>query len=325
MEIRPVDHCDVAVLVDNVTDILSSVPKSVTGQIANVFKAGAKEVSGECLCCAHWGLSLVVTVQRGPTKHTLLFDSGPEGYTVERNGNRLGIDFASIDAAMFSHGHWDHVGGMTKALKLIYDANGGKKIPVHVNDGMFIRRGGKRSEDDPIIPHKELPSKDELEAAGSEVISAEEARTLREDTFYISGEIPRVTPYEKGLPGHMKDLGAGWEPDPWIMDERYAAVHLKGKGIVVFTACSHAGVINVLKNAREVFDPVPLYGVMGGFHLSGAACEAIIPETIEDLKPFNLKMIIPGHCTGWRAVHKLVETFGEDSVVPSSVGQSHQF
>jgi 7,8-dihydropterin-6-yl-methyl-4-(beta-D-ribofuranosyl)aminobenzene 5'-phosphate synthase len=64
---------------------------------------------------------------------------------------------------------------------------------------------------------------------------------------------------------------------------------------------------------------------MGGFHLSGKECETIIPETIEDLKKFNLKIIVPGHCTGWRAVHKLVEVFGEDMVVMSAVGQSYSF
>jgi len=324
MKLLPIDRCEVMVLVDNVMDILSTAPSSVTGHIPNILKAGAKEISGKCLCCAHWGLSLVITVQHGISKHTLLFDSGPEGDTVDRNGSRLGLDFASIDAAMFSHGHWDHVGGMMTALKLIHEANHGKKIPVHVNDGMFVHRG-IRTGDDTVVPFEDLPGKEELEEVGGSVISTENERSLLENTFYISGEIPRVTPYEKGLPPHVKDTGSGWEPDPWIMDERYTAVHIKDKGIVVFTACSHAGVINVLKNAREVFDPIPLYGVMGGFHLSGKACEAIIPETIEDLKSFNLKLIIPGHCTGWRAVHKLVETFGEETVIMSAVGQSHQF
>jgi len=46
---------------------------------------------------------------------------------------------------------------------------------------------------------------------------------------------------------------------------------------------------------------------MGGFHLSGKECEAIIPETIRDIHEFNLNLIIPGHCTGWRAIQKLVE------------------
>lgn len=324
MNIEPVDRCDVVVLVDNVTDILSSIPDSITGEVANVFKAGAKELSGRCLCCAHWGLSLVITAERGPARRTLLFDTGPEGYAVERNGDRLGLDFASIDAAMFSHGHWDHVGGMVKALELIREAKGGQKTPLHVNDGMFVRRG-LRTPDGTVIPFAEVPSKTALEQAGGEVIFTETERSLLDGMFFVSGEIPRVTPYEKGLPPHVKDLGSGWEPDPWIMDERYAAVHVRGLGMIVFTACSHAGVINVLTHAREVFDPVPLYGVMGGFHLSGAACEAIIPETVEDLKAFDLKMIVPGHCTGWRAVHKLVEAFGEDRVVPSAVGRTHRF
>ena len=324
MNLKPVDLCDVNVLIDNVMDILSTAPASVTGHVSNVIKAGATELSGKCLCCAHWGLSLVITVQQNDTKRTVLFDSGPEGATVERNGNRLGIDFSAIDAAMFSHGHWDHVGGMTSALRLISEANGGARIPLHVNDGMFVHRG-IRVGDDKVIPFEDLPTKSELERLGASIVSMEKEHTLLDDTFYISGEIPRVTSYEVGLPPHVKDIGNGWEPDPFIMDERYAAVHIKDKGIVVFTACSHAGVINVLKNAREVFDPIPLYAVMGGFHLSGMACEAIIPETIEDMKAFNLKIIVPGHCTGWRATHKLVETFGEDVVVMSAVGQSHSF
>jgi 7,8-dihydropterin-6-yl-methyl-4-(beta-D-ribofuranosyl)aminobenzene 5'-phosphate synthase len=324
MKIEPVDRCEVVVLVDNVTDILSTIPASITGEVANVFKAGAKELSGSCLCCAHWGLSLVIAAERGDAKHTLLFDTGPEGVTVERNGDRLGVDFAAVDAAMFSHGHWDHVGGMIRALELIRDAKGGRATPLHVNEGMFIRRGMK-TPDGAVIPFADVPGRVALEAAGAEVVFTEAGAGLLDDMFAVSGEIPRVTPYEKGLPPHVKDVGAGWEPDPWIMDERYAAVHVKDKGIIVFTACSHAGVINVLKHAREAFAPVPLYGVMGGFHLSGGACEAIIPETVEDMKQFDLQMIVPGHCTGWRAIHKLVEAFGEDRVVPSAVGRTHHF
>lgn len=324
MNLKQVDQCDVTVLIDNVMDLLSTTSDSVTGQIANVLKAGATERSGRCLCCAHWGLSLLITVQQGTSRKTLLFDSGPEEETLERNGDRLGIDFGSVDAAMFSHGHWDHVGGMVAALRLISAAREGEKIPIHVNDGMFVQRGIRVSERR-YIPFQNLPTKSELEEAGATVYAADEEHGLLEDMFYISGEIPRVTSYEKGLPRHVKDLGNGWEPDPWIMDERYAAIRIKDKGIVVFTACSHAGVINVLRNARKTFDPIPLYGIMGGFHLSGNECETRIAQTIEDMKAFNLQMIVPGHCTGWRAFHRLVDAFGEGTVVMSAVGQSHRF
>jgi hypothetical protein len=64
-------------------------------------------------------------------------------------------------------------------------------------------------------------------------------------------------------------------------------VNVTGKGLVVFTACSHAGVINVLRHARDSFPGTPLYAVMGGFHLSGPN-EGIIPQTVEAMRAFNL-------------------------------------
>jgi 7,8-dihydropterin-6-yl-methyl-4-(beta-D-ribofuranosyl)aminobenzene 5'-phosphate synthase len=64
---------------------------------------------------------------------------------------------------------------------------------------------------------------------------------------------------------------------------------------------------------------------MGGFHLSGAACEPIIPETVADMRQFGLKVIVPGHCTGWRAIQRMVQTFGEDIVIPSAVGRRYLF
>ena len=109
------------------------------------------------------------------------------------------------------------------------------------------------------------------------------------------------------------------------MDERYLAVNVKGKGAVVFTACSHAGVVNVLKDATQRVRDVPLHAVMGGFHLSGEDVEAIIPETVRDLREFRLKRIVPAHCTGWRAVTALVHTFGFHAIVPSAVGRQFTF
>jgi 7,8-dihydropterin-6-yl-methyl-4-(beta-D-ribofuranosyl)aminobenzene 5'-phosphate synthase len=283
-----------------------------------------REISGTCACCAHWGLSLVIQVRRGDTSHGLLFDAGPEGATIERNGDRLGIAFSTIEEVVLSHGHWDHVGGVIHALKVIYAANGGRQVLVHVNEGMFFERGLEMG--GTVLPFERVPNSVELEAAGGDIVSNPYAHTTLDHMFYISGEIPRVTPYEVGLPpSHVKKTEQGWEADRLILDERYLAVHVLGKGIIVFTACSHAGVVNVLKNARDVFAPTPIYAVMGGFHLSGATMEKIIPDTVRDMRQFDLREIVPGHCTGWRAIHQLVNVFGEDRVIPSAVGQSHHF
>jgi 7,8-dihydropterin-6-yl-methyl-4-(beta-D-ribofuranosyl)aminobenzene 5'-phosphate synthase len=109
------------------------------------------------------------------------------------------------------------------------------------------------------------------------------------------------------------------------MDERYIAVHVRNQGLIVFSACSHAGVVNVMTHASETFSDVPLYGVFGGLHLSGAAMEKLIPDTIGHLKSFGLQQIMPAHCTGWRALYALLNTFGESVVTPSAVGSRFTF
>jgi 7,8-dihydropterin-6-yl-methyl-4-(beta-D-ribofuranosyl)aminobenzene 5'-phosphate synthase len=96
---------------------------------------------------------------------------------------------------------------------------------------------------------------------------------------------------------------------------------VKDKGVFVFSGCSHAGIVNVLTHAREVFTADPLYGVMGGFHLSGVN-EKIIPDTIGDLAKFGLELLAPGHCTGWRAMSVMAGEFGE-RLAPSAVGKRY--
>ena len=73
------------------------------------------------------------------------------------------------------------------------------------------------------------------------------------------------------------------------MDERYLAVHLRDKGVLVFSSCSHAGIINVLQHAKANFGDKELYGVFGGLHLwlGGALGEKIIPETVDSSRTFS--------------------------------------
>ena len=325
IDLRQVDYLEVQVLVDNVMDILSSVPDCVTSEIPNLINAGAKELGGSCLCCGAWGLSLVISTVVDGHRKRLLFDSGPEPYALERNAARLGFDFGAIDCAVISHGHFDHAGGMVKALELITSANGGTKVPVHVNPGMFYKRADSDAPDGSVLPLADVPSPEELDKAGAEVVNSYEPRLVLDDTVYISGEIPRVTHYEKGLPTQVRlDSQGNWEPDPLQLDERYVAVNLKDLGLVVFSACSHSGIVNVLTDAGNVSDPIPLYAVMGGLHLSGPTYEPLIAQTVKDIAPFGLKRLVVGHCTGWRALQALVEAFG-DAVIPEAVGHTHHF
>jgi 7,8-dihydropterin-6-yl-methyl-4-(beta-D-ribofuranosyl)aminobenzene 5'-phosphate synthase len=317
------DRLEVLVLVDNATDSLSTTPKHVVPEWAGLLAAGRlPTLSGEAICRAHHGLSLLLTAHVGDNRHTLLFDAGPAGSTLVQNAAILGIDWGAIDAVVLSHGHWDHGGGLLAAIESVVQRRrpGGPDCFVH--PGMFVQRGSQRP-DGTMYVQERLPTPDRLAKAGANVVSTREPQTAVGGVFYVSGEIPRVTPYEVGLPGHVQRSadGRSWEPDPLILDERFVSVQVKGKGQLVFSACSHAGIVNVLTHAREVFPSAPLYGAMGGLHLSGST-EKIIPETVGDLKRFGLHMLAPGHCTGWRALSVLAREFG-DELVPSAVGKRY--
>ncbi len=319
--LQPVDRLEFQILIDNLTDSLSTAPPNVTLEWTALMRAGMRQLSGRCQCCANHGLAVVVKAFRGAASRVVLFDAGPVEFAVEYNGTRLGIDFASIDAVVLSHGHWDHAGGLPIAFDLITKANGGRAIPCYLHPGMFRQRalpltGGG------LLPIREIPSPDDLAARGAVPIVTTEAQVLLDDMFLVSGEIPRMTSYEKGFPGHKRrsEDGQSWEDDPLIMDERFLAVHVGGKGIVVLTACSHAGIINVLKHAQSSFPAIPLYAVAGGFHLAGGN-EKIIAESVRDIGTFGLTLIAPGHCTGWRAVNALANAYGDSTVAPLGVGK----
>ena len=322
-KLETVDRAEVLVLVDNVTDSLSTVPTYVENEFPRLWKRGLRRLSGRCLCCGAHGLSCAITVWRGNTSRTLLFDTGPDSWVFERNVERLGFDVECIDAIVLSHGHWDHCGAMLRALEMIQMTTGGRSVPTYMHPGMYRTRA-MRAPDGSMRAFEDVPTRDMLEQQGARVVEATAAQLILDDLFYVSGEIPRVTAFETGMEGQYRrtEDGRDWEPDPLLMDERFVAIRIKDKGVLVFTACSHAGVINVVTHARECFADTPLYGVMGGFHLAGGN-ERIIPETVEAMRAFELKTIGAAHCTGWRAVNALAAVFG-DAVVPSAVGKLYR-
>ncbi len=232
---------------------------------------------------------------------------------------------ADVEAIAISHGHWDHMGALLDAVDHITKRNGGYPVACHVNAGMFVERGARLSTGQ-IATFEKVPSVEALAAHGAHVIESGDARLLLEDCLYLSGEIPRSRA-QKGRPDHLcrRTPDGPWEPDPLILDERYVAVHVRDKGLIVFSSCSHAGAVNVLTHARETFPDVPLYGLLGGLHLSGAAMEPLIPDTVAHLRPFQVQQIMPAHCTGWRAVWALLNAFGEAVVTPSAVGSRFTF
>lgn len=320
--LQPVDSLDIQIIVDNTTDMLSSTPSNVESEAVGLFKRGARMLGGMCLCCAAHGLSCLITAKRGDQTHTVLFDTGPEEQAFERNVSRLAIDLGLVDSIVLSHGHWDHAGALLLALSMIHSRKKTPAIPFYGHPDMFFSRaitlaGGLQR------PMVDVPSQKELEGFGADVRLTREAVSIENGMFIVSGEIPRVTAFERGFPGQVRLNEQGqWEPDELMMDERWLGIDVKDKGLVIFSACSHAGVVNVLKDAKRLYPDRPVHAVFGGFHLSGPN-ESVIDDTVQGLKAFDLKLIGAGHCTGWRAMAALSHAFGDQVLAPTAVGKRY--
>jgi 7,8-dihydropterin-6-yl-methyl-4-(beta-D-ribofuranosyl)aminobenzene 5'-phosphate synthase len=126
------------------------------------------------------------------------------------------------------------------------------------------------------------------------------------------------------MPGHEKHTDHGWQPDPLILDDQALIVDVRGHGLVVITGCGHAGVVNILRYARKLTGVDRVHAVIGGFHLSGQAFEPVIPEVVAALAELGPDVIVPGHCTGWRATHAIAAAFPEQ-FVQNSVGTRYEF
>ncbi|RAL12244.1 MBL fold metallo-hydrolase [Aspergillus homomorphus CBS 101889] len=336
-----VDSLEAVLLVDNDLDLMSTIAPD-TVEVSGLWRTLAtqsphaisdrgdahKELQMEDICCAAHGLSILVTATKDGKSHTLLFDAGPEGEVWERNVNRLRQDLSSVEVVQLSHWHRDHSGGLTRAIQMITEARQAHSVPDNVIIDLHPNRPDYRGMaiGDKIISLQADPTFEELQAAGGVIDKRAEAHTVLDDYFFISGEIPRRTSYETGVRGGMRfdKKENDWFSDEVIADERFLMCNLKGKGIVMFTACSHAGVVNCARHAVEALDgSVPLHAVIGGFHL--ATSEAAQTEsTVKDLKKLDPAVVLPGHCSGWRAKFA-IERHMPGTLVPCSVGMRISF
>jgi len=217
---QTVDRLEVLVVVDNITDSLSTNPNNVQTEWVRLLQSGRMQVlSGKATCCAHHGLSLLITAYIGNEKHTLLFDAGTEGPTFLRNAKILGVDLSEVEAVVLSHGHWDHAGGLVSAIQEIAkgrgdsgrqgdEVTGREAVGCYVHPGMFAERALQKPNGE-LMRFELVPNVDQLGNAGAKIINTQEPQFIADGAFYLSGEIPRRTSYETGVPGHVRRASDG--------------------------------------------------------------------------------------------------------------------
>lgn len=262
---------------------------------------------------AEHGVSMLVTTYSNGNKDSFLFDTGVTLDGVLHNMDVMEVKGNELHAVVLSHGHTDHTRGLMGFIKRY----GRPRVPIVLHPDAYLKR--KNIQPDGHESEHIPPSKKDLEAEDVQIIEERGPTMLIADHALVTGQIPRTTTFEKGSPRQVALIDGKWQPDPWIHDDQAIVINVKEKGLVVLTGCGHAGVINTLKCARELTGVSQVHAVIGGFHLTGPIFEPIIEPTIQALKEFNPGVIVPEHCTGWKATHLIAREFPE-AFVPNSVG-----
>ncbi|MBE3558437.1 MAG: MBL fold metallo-hydrolase [Ktedonobacteraceae bacterium] len=308
----PVDAAHVTILVDNFVDILLAGNEMVQRAplTLDVFER-------EQLLAEH-GYALLLTVEREGKRESVMYDAGLGRNTLLHNMDVLAVRADELRAVVLSHGHADHHGG----LEGLFRRYGQRKMPLVLHpDAWRYRRVVFPTGAEIRLPP---PSHNDLDREGVEIIEERGPSLLLGDMVLVTGQVERVTDFEKGFPPQQVQTEHGWEPDVWVWDDQAVVCHVKDKGLIVLSSCSHAGAVNVLKHAQRLTGIDHVHAFVGGLHLSGGLFEPIIPRTIAELKAIGPTVVVPGHCTGWKATHEVARAMPE-AYVQTSVGTQLHF
>ena len=257
---------------------------------------------------AEHGISFLIEVKQGRNDKMFLMDTG-QGFTLKHNMKQMRINADRIECVVISHGHYDHTGGLIEFLKTV-DGD----IPVITHPDAFkpsvwIRRKGSVRR--PYLP----VSVSRLESVGGRLLQTKDSFPIFAGTL-TTGEVARETPFED-LEGvfYLDDEGIVESP---IMDDQSVIVNLKKRGLVIVSGCGHAGIVNIIEQARRLTGVERVCCIVGGFHLVGSS-EDRMNRTIQYLKELKADIVSPMHCSGFEFTLKAATELS-DCFVSNGIG-----
>ena len=242
---------------------------------------------------AEHGLSFYIEING----KTVLMDTGASD-KFARNAVKLGIDLTALDAAVISHNHYDHTGGLESLFKLQPAVTVFAKKDVA---GDYYRKLGPFNI--VVCWNKHFLNKHRYNF----VLFTRFAEVC--EGFYLMGcEVsePANIPRDPRL---LKREGGRYLPDDF-KHEIFAVAfpyEQREKGCVVISSCSHCGIVNILQTVRLTWPESPIIGVVGGFHLNGnpGVDDGFIKRMARGLSELAQGCVYTCHCTGEKAYERL--------------------
>ncbi len=248
-----------------------------------------------------FGLSLFVETATA----RVLFDMGPSKVFAD-NAAALGVDLAHLDAAVVSHHHFDHGGGLAGFLEI----NDG--APVFLRDAPFAPRWFKGL----AVLRRRIGLDLGLIDRGRERIELVGSAREIASGCHLLTEIGDEHGRPRGNRHLYVESDRGLEPDPF--DHELVMVVVEDDGMVVLTGCSHSGVLNMVDAARSAFPGTPVKAVFGGFHLIGVPLFDSMAASRDEVRAVGRAMLervsgttYTGHCTGRKGFRVLESVMGD--------------
>lgn len=244
-------------------------------------------VDTACLVAEH-GFSCLIEAEG----RKILFDTG-QGEALLNNMRRLNITH-DIDMIVFSHGHYDHTGGLSRypdelaeysheiyASRYIFDEHLKKS-----NGGQYAYIGFEADRTD-------VEKRYNLHLNGS--------LTEISENIFLSGPVKRYEEFSADALLYAK-VGGEYGKD-MFRDEQYLVVRVP-EGIHIVTGCTHCGAVNLLLDAKDKFPDSPILSVTGGLHMFRSNQQQV-EHVIQFLEKEDVQSINTGHCTGLDAAMQM--------------------
>jgi len=237
-----------------------------------------------------WGLS--IEVEYNNTK--FLIDAGTTSLVVD-NAKALGVDLSKIDYAILSHAHYDHSGG----FKAFFEENKTAKL--------YLRNTCKEN----CYTKKDTG----IEYIGIQEGLLEDYKDRLEfiDGVYKLSEGVTLVPHAD-CPCVGKTTGMLVKENGEFINDNFSHEHSivfdTDKGLVVFDACCHGGMENVINEVKNVFNGKEIYAFIGGLHMFRLDGEQIT-KIVDGVSHFGISRIVTGHCTGDLAFDIFKEKMGD--------------